>query len=297
MPAYCKKIKPATRSPDSRPCAHRNSDRLHQICAAALFTAILLLVPIWLSAMSPSAVASSVPAFANSGGKTSSSTSWKGRLPITDLSEDEAITHALNRLGYGPRPGDLERIRKAGLEDWITQQLHPEAINDSPLQARLAEYPTLSMSPAALMSEYRRPEVVAKKLGLTVEEYNKRLRGELHPPQGVRAADDRRPGVLLNELMQAKLMRAVYSDRQLQEQLTDFWFNHFNVFVYKDGQEIYLLGTYEREAIRPHVLGKFRDLLGATAHSPAMLDYLDNSVSADPDAFDRIKHATLSLWP
>ncbi len=84
---------------------------------------------------------SSVHASASTGGKTSSSTAWKGRLPITDLTEDEAITHALNRLGYGPRPGDLERIRKAGLENWITQQLHPEAINDAPLQARLAEYP------------------------------------------------------------------------------------------------------------------------------------------------------------
>jgi uncharacterized protein (DUF1800 family) len=292
MPAYRTRIKPATRSGNSRLCEHRNLDRLHQICVAALLTSGLLLVPVWLSAKNSSAVAPPVAAPARASDKTSSSTAWKGHLPITDLAEDEAITHALNRLGYGERPGDLERIRKAGLENWITQQLHPETINDAPLQARLAQYPTLSMSPAALMSEYQRPEVVAKKLGITVEEYNKRLQDELHPPQGVRPVADRRPGVLLNELMQAKLMRAVYSDRQLQEQLTDFWFNHFNVFVYKDGQEIYLLGTYERDAIRPHVLGKFRNLLGATAHSPAMLDYLDNSVSADPDAFDRIKHAT-----
>ncbi|HXN65604.1 MAG TPA: DUF1800 domain-containing protein [Candidatus Acidoferrales bacterium] len=240
----------------------------------------MLFLPFWLRATPPA-----------SAGKTPTE-AWKGRLPITDLTEDEAITHALNRLGYGPRPGDLERIRQTGLETWIGRQLHPESINDAPAAARLAGYRTLAMSSAALIGEYQRPEVAAKKLGITVEEYNKRVQEELHPPQGVRPSLDLRPQVILNELMQSKLVRAVYSDRQLEEQLTDFWFNHFNVFVYKDGQEIYLLGDYERSAIRPHVLGKFRDLLEATARSPAMLDYLDNSVSADPDAFDRIKHAT-----
>lgn len=217
--------------------------------------------------------------------------SWVGKLPITELGEDEAITHALNRLGYGPRPGDVERVRKIGLETWIAQQLHPETINDDALRPRLAEYSTLSMTPAALMSEYPRPDQAAKKLGITVDEYNKREQVAMHPAQGERAAPDRRPGAIVNELMDAKLTRAIYSERQLQEQLADFWFNHFNIYIYKD-QETYLVTSFERDAIRPFTLGKFRDLLSATAHSPAMMIYLDNHLSADPDAFERIKHAT-----
>ncbi len=272
---------PTHQAPNKSAAASNTRQRGLRKALAALVAAAVILVPFWLEAAPPRASASKNPDAA-----------WKGRLPITDLSEDEAITHALNRLGYGPRPGDLERIRQTGLETWIGRQLHPESIDDSPIAARLAGYRTLAMSSAALIGEYQRPEVAAKKLGITVEEYNKRVQEELHPPQGVRPSLDLRPQVILNELMQSKLVRAVYSDRQLAEQLTDFWFNHFNVFVYKDGQEIYLLGDYERGAIRPHVLGKFRDLLEATAHSPAMLDYLDNSVSADPDAFDRIRHAT-----
>src|SRR5262249_24922578 len=85
------------------------------------------------------------------------------------------------------------------------------------------------------------------------------------------------------ELMQQKLLRAIYSDHQLEEQLVDFWFNHFNVFIGKGPDRVYLT-EYERDVIRPHVFGKFRDLLGATAHSPAMLFYLDNWQSSDPNA-------------
>jgi uncharacterized protein (DUF1800 family) len=216
---------------------------------------------------------------------------WKGPLPITDLSEDEAITHALDRLGYGARPGDVERIRRTGLEAWITQQLHPERINDKVTENRVAEYSTISMSATALVTEYPQVNVAAKRLGITPEEYNKRIQDALHPPQGERPAPDMRPQVILNELMMAKLVRAIYSERQLQEQLTDFWYNHFNIFANKD-QDIYLIGVYERDAIRPYTLGKFRDMLGATAHSPAMLIYLDNWLSADPVAIENAKHAT-----
>ena len=93
---------------------------------------------------------------------------------------------------------------------------------------------------------------------------------------------------VLPELAEAKLMRAVYSERQLEEVLVDFWFNHFNVFARKGQTEIYV-GEYERKAIRPHVLGNFRDLLGATAKSPAMLVYLDNWMSADPDTASHLE--------
>jgi uncharacterized protein (DUF1800 family) len=236
--------------------------------------------------------------FATSADSSSSSkdsskddSAWKGRLPITDLNEDEAITHALDRLGYGARPGDIERIRKMGLEKWIAGQLHPETLNDKAVENRLADYTTLSMSGTALVNEYPQANVAAKRLGITQEEYTKRVQDSLHPPQGERAAPDKRPQVILNELTMAKLMRAIYSERQLQEQLTDFWFNHFNIFANKD-QDIFLVGAYERDAIRPYTLGKFREMLGATAHSPAMLIYLDNWLSADPAAIERAKHAT-----
>ena len=89
--------------------------------------------------------------------------------------------------------------------------------------------------------------------------------------------------VVVNELTQAKLLRAIYSERQLDEVMTDFWINHFNVFINK-GADRYLMTSYERDAIRPHVLGKFEDLLVATAKSPAMMFYLDNWLSVGPDS-------------
>src|SRR5256712_415637 len=219
---------------------------------------------------------------------------FKGRLPITELSEDEAILHALNRLGYGPRPGDVERVRKLGLEKWIDQQLHPESLDDSGLTARLDRYPSLALSAAKLLDQYPAPDVAAKRLGITVEEYRKRQEemAKLHATaaRAMGETPEMVPQRILEELAIAKLIRAIYSERQLQEQMTDFWFNHFNVFFYKDADR-YLVTSYERDVIRPHALGKFKDLLSATAHSPAMLFYLDNWLSADSNAFERLKHA------
>ncbi len=222
------------------------------------------------------------------------SKAFKGKLPVTQLNEEETIQHALNRLGYGPRPGDIEHIRKMGLERWINQQLHPDSIDDSALRARLGRYPTLTLSTAVLINEYPRPEVAAKRMRITVDEYRKRMTGmakeramggmgsAMRPP-------DTEPQRIVDELQMAKLARAIYSERQFEEQLTDFWFNHFNVFIYKD-QIRYLVPAYERDVIRPHVLGKFKDLLYATATSPAMLYYLDNWISADPNSFERLRH-------
>ena len=217
---------------------------------------------------------------------------FKGRLPITELNEEEAILHALNRLGYGPRPGDIARVRQMGLEKWIDQQLHPETIDDSALAARLDHYPSIAMSPATLLDQYPTPEVAAKRMGLTVEAYRKKLE-EMAKQRaaGMRVPPEMGPQQVVNELAMAKLTRAIYSERQLEEQMTDFWFNHFNVFIYKDADR-YLVPSYERDVIRPRALGKFKDLLSATAHSPAMLIYLDNWLSADPRAFERIKHLT-----
>ena len=213
---------------------------------------------------------------------------FPGKLPIRELNEEEAILHALNRLGFGPRPGQVEQIEKTGLENWIQAQLHPESVADPMVDARLAQMPALALNAAALLDRYPPQDVAAKRLGIKVEEYQKRLQEAAKQPGGASSMPFKDPNEIVNELMEAKIVRAVYSERQLDEQLSDFWFNHFNVFVYKDVDRWYLI-PYERDAIRPHVLGKFRDLLDATAKSPAMLFYLDNSSSADPHAFERLK--------
>jgi uncharacterized protein (DUF1800 family) len=240
-------------------------------------------------------------------------------LPITQLSTDEAIVHALNRLAYGPRPGDVERIRQTGLEKWIELQLNPGAIDDKALEARLASYPTLTMSASRLQEMYPPPKQAAKQAANVgqAEQGTSNAPGEANAsgsmkddpstanpatrgaggrnvlsgpdpnsvPPGI-ADDSRRPQRVIEELAMAKLTRAIYSQRQLQQVMDDFWFNHFNVFAGK-GEDRWYLTSYEREVIQPREFGNFKDLLTATAKSPAMLFYLDNFLSADPRAADR----------
>jgi uncharacterized protein (DUF1800 family) len=275
-------------------------------------------------------------------------------LPITELSADEAILHALNRLAYGPRPGDVERVRQMGLAKWIDQQLNPNSIDDKAVQARLENFPTLKMSSAQLLAEYPQPKqadkqaVVGARVSASQSEQNRAtpprpdsvdpvvgadlsasqsqqtaapqkteddpnatspmkqrfpddsrnvttrtqakrdLLGGADPnavPRAI-ADDSKRPQRVIEELAMAKVTRAIYSERQLQQIMDDFWFNHFNVFAGK-GADRWLLTSYERDVIQPHTLGKFRDLLAATAKSPAMLFYLDNFLSADPNAAAR----------
>ena len=225
---------------------------------------------------------------------------FKGKLPITQLTEDEAILHALNRLGYGPRAGDIERIRQMGLEKWIDQQLDPDSIDDSAFDARLAKYPTLKMSSQALLEEFPQPNREAKQQGLTKEDAQDELKEKRREavaavqPTGNANVDNAQrqlaalvgPNRPVVELSMAKLDRAVYSQRQLEAVMEDFWFNHFNVFANK-GLDRYFLTSYVRDTIRPHTMGKFSDLLVATGKSPAMLFFLDNWQSADPQAFQQ----------
>src|SRR5712664_1035531 len=238
-------------------------------------------------------------------------------LPITELSADDAILHALNRLSYGPRPGDVARVRQMGLAKWIEQQLNPNSLDDRALDARLADYPTLRLSTAKLMDEYPQPkqaEKQAEKQAQARAQQEQRRADAAAPmkqeqpernpaanggrkrdvlgggdPNNVPPAiadDSKRPQRVVAELSMAKLTRAIYSERQLQQVMDDFWFNHFNVFAGK-GEDRYYLTSYERDVIQPHALGKFKDLVTSTAKSPAMLFYLDNFLSADPRAAQR----------
>ncbi|HEX9344615.1 MAG TPA: DUF1800 domain-containing protein [Candidatus Acidoferrum sp.] len=277
-------------------------------------------------------------------------------LPITELSPDEAILHALNRLAYGPRPGDVERVRQMGLAKWIEQQLNPNSIDDKAMEARLQDYPTLRLSTAKLIDEYPQPkqaEKQAEKLAQAQTKQEQRRAdaaaetvsrdkqaaqgqaaggGDGEAPRQTAASakqemsdapapmkqeqakgnpaanggrkrevlgggdpnnvppaiadDSKRPQRVVAELGMAKVTRAIYSERQLQQVMDDFWFNHFNVFAGK-GEDRYYLTSYERDVIEPHALGKFKDLVAATAKSPAMLFYLDNFLSVDPRAAQR----------
>jgi uncharacterized protein (DUF1800 family) len=291
----------------------------------------------------------------------------------TVFTERQRAIQALNRLTFGPRPGDVQAVLQKGVDDWIEDQLHPESLDDSALNARLGPYSTTRMNPKQLAETFPSDNVIrqvmAGKLNMpddpaaklvyavnvaklkqqeaikaqnanaaaaggnskdsngkpteddpakaqaraiadsllalpknqriaTLENappdqlinFPSQLRGDQRDRLLAEATPQERElilalanpaGVVARELQQAKLIREVYSERQLLEVMTDFWFNHFNVFLYKN-QCSYYTTAYERDVIRPHALGKFYDLLAATAQSPAMLMYLDNWLSVGP---------------
>src|SRR5215472_12204151 len=329
-----------------------------------------------------------------------------------DMDKDKRIVHALNRFTFGVRPGDVERVRAMGLDKWLDQQLHPERIDDSTLEARLAPFRTLKMSTREMVESFPPPQVLrqvengrmsmpsdpAKRavyqsriaamqeqqqkkqdaanaantapgpnnngpnnnrdadskdtqseemkpsaqndagavndpkfaaaekqnrrrqqlaadmyadlasdqlLQLAPEDRYKKIMNmsplerldltrQYRGPRAMQLVEGMKPEqqetiqaimnpqlVVGGELSEAKLLRAIYSDRQLEEVMTDFWYNHFNVFINK-GPDRYMITAYERDVIRPRVFGKFKDLLVATAKSPAMLFYLDNWQSVGP---------------
>ncbi len=252
-----------------------------------------------------SAAAAAPPAEqSQSKARTKASVAARAQKP---MSEPQKAEHALNRLGYGPRPGEVERVRQMGVAAYIEQQLHPERLDDSALEARLEPLRTLRMSNEELAQNYPQPGQVrrlveAVRAGQPVpprarELYDRLLKDIPLPAAGEdpqkaleRLTPEQRrffqmhsPQRITAELQYAKLLRAVYSERQLQEQMADFWMNHFNVHMAK-GADRWLVTGYERDAIRPHVFGKFRDLVLATARHPAMLFYLDNFQSAAPNS-------------
>ena len=195
-------------------------------------------------------------------------------LPASSLTEEQRILHVLNRLGYGPRPGDVERVKRLSLAVYMDRQLTPAGIPDDRVEDSLRAFPALAMTVPEVLHAY--PEADPKLLARIQS-------GEMSQQEMRQVAPlERRPARIAVELQAAKLTRAVSSERQLQEVMVDFWFNHFNVDARK-GAVKWMIADYERTAIRPHALGKFRDLLLATAQHPAMLFYLDNWMSTKAD--------------
>jgi uncharacterized protein (DUF1800 family) len=239
--------------------------------------------------------------------------------------DEAAIVHALNRIAFGPTAADMERVRTMGLARYLEQQLHPDTLDDAAMRTRLAPLTTLSLSARDIAQQYYVPLVqtrreLQRRAGATAANTDGAgapadATGDMAPDRRpAQGSSDATPGAgepqrrlanltpeerrqamtlrreeqkILAELGQQKILRAVYSTHQLEEVLVDFWFNHFNVFAGKGPVRVYLT-EYEREAIRPHVLGNFRDLVGAVARSPAMLFYLDNWQSADPELAARV---------
>ncbi len=203
------------------------------------------------------------------------------------LTEQEAALHLLNRFTFGPKPGQVEEVVKQGLENWFLEQLQPAKDNEK-VRVKLSSYTALSMPTDSIVNTYLQP---AQLLRLAIAKgyidkdsvdktdrpaYREALK-KLQADYGFRPLQE-----LQRELINQKVIRAVYSDAQLQEVLTDFWFNHFNVSLTKN-QVQQLVLPYERDAIRPNVLNNFSSILFATAKHPAMLLYLDNALSISND--------------
>jgi uncharacterized protein (DUF1800 family) len=184
--------------------------------------------------------------------------------PALPPADSANAVHLLNRLAFGPRPGDVAHVQAVGIGGWLDEQLHPDRIRDSAGEAALQPHAIALRSPTDLFAEYG-------------------------PPPGGRpdSVERRRMAASYRELaghvMMSALARHIASDRQLLEVMTDFWTNHFNVFLGKNADR-WLTADFVEHAIRPHALGKFEDLLVATAEHPAMLIYLDNAESVAPGA-------------
>jgi uncharacterized protein (DUF1800 family) len=204
--------------------------------------------------------------------------------------EDPRINHLLSRATFGARPGDADAVKQLGWKKWLDLQLNPARIPENPqLESLLTPLESLRMSSAEMARVYPLPKIAAAGPAAPPTPLARRRFAQASPAERRDFLLQNTPvRVIAYDLAEAKVYRALYSNRQLQEVLTDFWFNHFNVFFDK-GADRYLVTSYERDAIRPHVLGKFSELLRATAEHPAMLFYLDNWQSVAEGATPRQK--------
>jgi uncharacterized protein (DUF1800 family) len=213
---------------------------------------------------------------------TGAQTSKVGTPASRDLLPEEQIQQVLNRLTFGARPGDADKVRAMGIDKWIDLQLHPEKIDDPLADKAISSYSVYDRSTPDIVRDYTLLQQLQRQAKRTaaMDSIEKRdARRELIAEDPTLVQIRQQSQQVVGQLQSAMLARAVTSERQLNEVMVDFWLNHFSVFAGKGQTRLYL-SDYEQDVIRPHTLGKFRDLLGAVAKSPAMLFYLDNVQSA-----------------
>ena len=199
---------------------------------------------------------------------------------VKALSENQRIKQVLTRLTFGARPGDFEKVKEIGIRAYINQQLDSESIDDSALNSRLQKIYTLRLPTPTLAEQYNPPKPpptpTPSATATSNGETTKSAESAGSPaPKPSPTPQPKNPQMVVNDLQRAAVLRAVYSERQLNEVIVNFWENHFNIFINKDADR-WLMTEFDRDVIRPNALGSFRTLLGATAKSPAMLYYLDN---------------------
>ena len=199
--------------------------------------------------------------------------------------EAARATHLLQRATWGARPADVDAVLAMGRTAWLDRQLEPRKIDDPAAEARLKSFPSLQRGMAEMVAEFQRLQRerrLAAQVASDTVVHDRRDARPARDSAAVRAARRANaalaPQLLLLDLASARITRAVETERQLEDVMTDFWYNHFNVYFGK-GIDRFLVADYEATAIRPHVFGRFRDMLGATAKHPAMLFYLDNATS------------------
>jgi uncharacterized protein (DUF1800 family) len=202
-----------------------------------------------------------------------------------ELLPDEQVQQVLNRLAFGARPGDAEKVRAMGVDRWIALQLTPDRIDDRAADQLVGHYETLNAGTAELVETFRQVQQARRREQMQLRADGDTAASKRDARREALANDPqlrdlaRRAQKIVGDVQSAKLARAVVSERQLDEVMVDFWENHFSVYSGK-GQTRLFLASYDRDVIRPYALGKFRDLLGAVAKSPAMLFFLDNWQSA-----------------
>src|SRR5216117_1416323 len=216
-----------------------------------------------------SVVGAQHPALLQFGTSLSAPVADTTRALASALTPRDSALHALNRLAYGPRPGDIDRVAAAGVMKWIDRQLNPGKIDDGLLAARERRFAIL---------DYDRGELARLYVAAQRERRERKREAGAVMDSAVREQRGRRMAAEFQELA---VVRAALSERQLYEVMVDFWTNHFNVFLGK-GADRFLMPDYIEHTIRPHAMGRFEDLLIATAKSPAMMFYLDNWQSVAP---------------
>ena len=235
-----------------------------------------------------------VAACTTNAGRTMSGAATRAPLIVVAATEpredsaDQQVQQVLNRLGFGPRPGDVAKVRAMGVDQWIALQLASDRIDDGATDRIVASYEMLNKPTTDLVSRYERGQLAIRQQQ-KAQAQSGDTTGKKDLRAGLLQADPqlreqlRQNQRILGDVQSAKLARAVVSDRQLDEVMTDFWENHFNIFAGKGIDRIFI-PAFDRDVIRPAALGKFRTLLGAVAKSPAMLFYLDQWQSAADSA-------------